>query len=132
MTKILRGYQLSFQKFNSTRSTCIQIYPLRRVNIQQNNDEMNEVDEDNDLISDEKNLILNIKDPSFISQLDMNFAFNFGTVSLEILLECKNSAVCIHDELKKPHATVGVESQNKIVDASLYQLPQNCKQLIYL
>lgn len=130
----VRGYQLRFQKFNTSKTTCIQIFPF-------SNNKENEDDDDNSLLNDEKKLIsINIKDPSFISQQDINYAFNFGSVSLEILCECQNrddenrtkrnlmsyekSELCIL--LKKPKIQVGIESQSKTVDTSHFQFPQNC------
>ena len=78
----------------------------------------------------QKSYSLKIKDPSFISQNDLDYTFNFGKISLRALYTCKDSTiendyfknVCHSKILTTNQIQVGVRSKNPSISTSMMMI----------
>ncbi len=108
-----KGYEIMFETFDGEQS-CIQIvrYPDR---------------------PRQKFHTLKIKDPSFISQNNLDYTFYFGKITLRALYTCKDrtidndyfNGICHSQILKTDQIQVGVKSENSSINTSLMVIDNN-------
>ena len=83
-----------------------------------------------DRTSQTKAYNLKIKDPSFVSQHDLEYTFNFGRILLRTLYACKDASVpneylkniCHSKNLKTNQIQVGVQSKNPSINTLLLSI----------
>jgi hypothetical protein len=122
----LKGFQLKFEDHDLKRLTCIQII--------RPDAEYSDWDRMKTEYAEE--LSLRIKDPSFVSQKDVNYTFNFGRVSFELLVACSengntdNRILCVKKSMGIDFLNVGIKSLRNDVKTSLFNITENCKHYL--
>jgi hypothetical protein len=84
---------------------------------------------------------LRIKDPSFVSLKNREYAFDFGHVSVAFLFHCnqdnpksasKENSMCVDETLRSELKPVGIPSLNKSIDTSQAFLKEGNHSKTYL